>query len=103
MSDYEKLLKQIAELQQKADEIKKTEMKGAIDQVNALIAQYELTAKDLTFGGAKTEKVTKASKKTVAVKYADDKGNTWTGRGRTPAWIVAAEISGKSREIFLVN
>jgi DNA-binding protein H-NS len=39
----------------------------------------------------------------VPVKYADDKGNKWTGRGRPPLWLVAAEKSGKKRDSFLVK
>ena len=41
--------------------------------------------------------------KRVPVKYADDKGNKWTGRGRPPLWLVAAEKSGKKRDSFLVK
>ena len=38
----------------------------------------------------------------VPVKYRDSKGNAWTGRGRPPLWLVAAEKAGKKRETFLV-
>ena len=41
----------------------------------------------------------------VAVKYRDPKNpeNTWTGRGRTPRWLVAALKGGKaSKEDFLI-
>jgi DNA-binding protein H-NS len=39
----------------------------------------------------------------VAVKYRDKAGNTWTGRGRMPRWMVAATKGGKaSKEDFLV-
>ena len=41
--------------------------------------------------------------KRVPVKYADDKGNKWTGRGRAPLWLVAAEKAGKKRDSFLVK
>ncbi len=41
--------------------------------------------------------------KRVPVKYADDKGNKWTGRGRPPLWLVAAEKAGKKRESFLLK
>lgn len=41
--------------------------------------------------------------KPVPVKYADDKGNTWTGRGRPPLWLVAAEKAGRKRDSFLVK
>lgn len=41
--------------------------------------------------------------KPVPVKYRDDKGNTWTGRGKTPRWLAAAEKAGKNREQFKVQ
>jgi DNA-binding protein H-NS len=40
----------------------------------------------------------------VAVKYRDSAGNTWTGRGRMPRWLVAATKGGKAkREDFLIG
>ncbi|HKD56360.1 MAG TPA: H-NS family nucleoid-associated regulatory protein, partial [Hyphomicrobiaceae bacterium] len=37
------------------------------------------------------------------VKYRDNAGNTWTGRGRMPRWLVAATRGGKAKkEDFLV-
>ena len=45
-----------------------------------------------------------SGKGTVAVKYRDKAGNTWTGRGRMPRWMVAATKGGKAkREDFLVS
>ena len=39
----------------------------------------------------------------VAVKYRDNAGNTWTGRGRMPRWLVAATRGGRAKkEDFLV-
>jgi DNA-binding protein H-NS len=41
----------------------------------------------------------------VAVKYRDPRNpeNTWTGRGRTPRWLVAALKGGKaSKDDFLI-
>lgn len=35
------------------------------------------------------------------VKYKDDKGNTWTGRGAAPKWLATYEAEGKSRDQFL--
>ena len=37
-----------------------------------------------------------------AVKYRDDKGNTWTGRGATPKWLAAYEAEGRNRSDFAV-
>ena len=38
----------------------------------------------------------------VAVKYRDAAGNTWTGRGRMPRWMVAATKNGKKKDDFLI-
>ena len=40
----------------------------------------------------------------VAVKYRDNAGNTWTGRGRMPRWMVAATKGGKAnKEDFIIS
>src|SRR5262249_7304112 len=45
----------------------------------------------------------KGTRGKVAVKYRDNAGNTWTGRGRMPRWMVAATKGGKAKkEDFLV-
>ncbi|MDH4458187.1 MAG: H-NS histone family protein [Nevskia sp.] len=101
MSEYIAVKKQIAELQKKLEAIKAQETQAAIDQCKKLIADFELTAAQLGFGSPKATKATKPVKKVVAVKYADEKGNTWTGRGRSPAWISEAAAAGISRDTFL--
>jgi DNA-binding protein H-NS len=46
----------------------------------------------------------KGTRGKVAVKYRDHAGNTWTGRGRMPRWMVAATKGGKAkREDFLIG
>lgn len=97
MKTHQELLDQIAELQKQADQLKNSERKGAIDQVNSLIAEFDIRASELRIGGSKP----KTGRKTVAIKYRDSQGNTWTGRGRTPKWLAAAEAAGKKRESFL--
>ena len=45
---------------------------------------------------------TRARRGKVAVKFRDEKGNTWTGRGKTPRWLVEAEKAGKNRDSFKI-
>ena len=76
-----------------------------IKVIRAIVKQMranDITLKEL--GGALGDKQTKKTtkRKKVAVKYRDKAGNTWTGRGRAPRWIVAAEKAGKRREQFAV-
>jgi len=72
-----------------------------------LISRHSLSLADwkhavsLSKGGKRAPSPRKG--KPVPVKYADEKGNKWTGRGRPPLWLVAAEKAGRKRESFLVK
>ncbi len=77
-------------------------IKAIVKQMSANdIALAELRA---AMGGkaATAKKTTGKKREKVAVKYDDGKGNTWTGRGRPPRWLVAAETAGEKREQFAV-
>jgi len=39
----------------------------------------------------------------VAPKYRDEHGNTWTGRGKQPKWLVSALMSGRSLQSLLIH
>lgn len=46
----------------------------------------------------------KAAAGKASIKYRnEDTGETWSGRGKTPRWLAAAEESGRSRDEFLVS
>jgi len=70
-----------------------------------VIAKHGLSMSDLkeAFSLSRGKKKHSGARSKVAVKYSDGKDNTWTGRGRTPLWLVAAEKAGKKREMFLVG
>ena len=44
----------------------------------------------------------KPARKPARIKYKDENGNTWTGRGIAPRWLTAAEANGQKRDQFLV-
>jgi DNA-binding protein H-NS len=44
----------------------------------------------------------KASSQIGVIKYRDDAGNAWTGRGTKPKWFVAALAAGKTPQDLLV-
>jgi DNA-binding protein H-NS len=113
---------QIEELQKEAEVVRSREVAGVIERIQEAIQHYGLTAADL-FGSARrgrktgrkalavaekptkrrTPKVTSAKGTKVSVKYRDDRGNSWTGRGSTPRWLKAAIEGGRSLDNFLVN
>lgn len=82
--------------------------KGATKGLRAaatVIAKYKLSLSDLSaaFSLSKGKGKRSSAGRKVPAKYADGKGNTWTGRGRPPRWLAAAEKAGKKREGFLIK
>jgi DNA-binding protein H-NS len=89
----------------------------SIRKVRALMKKLGVTVADLAEAPAakaaksgqvrgRPKKSAAASKKPgakIPVKYRDENGNTWTGRGKTPLWIVEAEKAGKSRDTLKVG
>ena len=66
------------------------------EKMMAIAKQHGFDIRDLIDGR-------KSKRGKVAVKYRDRAGNTWTGRGRMPRWLVAATKGGKAKkEDFLV-
>lgn len=109
MTTLTEIEKKIAELQKKAEAIRKSQAAAAAATVRDLIARHGLTAEDVGLFGKSAKK---GALKAVALKgkagtakpagtpkYRDPKtGNTWTGHGRAPGWIAEA----KNRDKFLV-
>ena len=94
------------ELRKKFDEERKGERMQAITTARELIKTHTLTAVDLGFTGkASVGKSSTGDKRNVvAPKYQDpENGKTWTGRGKTPAWLSAHIEAGRNREEFLIK
>jgi DNA-binding protein H-NS len=104
MATYKQLLAEKEKLEAQLIEVRATEVAGVIEQIQALMAQYELTAEDIApkrrRGRPAADAAAKGpakSKTSLPPKYQDPKtGATWTGRGRAPAWL------GKNRDRFLI-
>lgn len=109
---YLQVMKQIEGLQAEADKLRQKEVKGVIARIRQAIDHYGLTAADLKLGGsAKPATARKARKAVVAkpagaagsVKYRDDTGRVWGGRGPRPKWLREAIIGGRKLEEFKVG
>jgi DNA-binding protein H-NS len=84
-----------------ADQLKE-QRAGAIQQVKAIMAEFGLTAADLSGGKAPRQpKGESGAGSKVAAKYRDPAtGTTWSGRGLKPKWLKAALESGKTIDDF---
>jgi DNA-binding protein H-NS len=100
MATYKELVAQAEELMKQAEAARKAEIAGAIAEIKSKMAEFGITVADL--GG--TVKKATGGKAAVAAKYRNPAdGKTWSGRGRTPVWLLEAEATGKKREEFAVG
>lgn len=122
---YSDIQKQIADLQREAESARKREVADVVSRIRVAISTYGLTAQDLGLAGGAARRGRKpaadmgtparkargvraggvrkpATKGAVPVKYRDDQGNTWTGRGSQPRWLRAALDQGRRVEDFLI-
>src|ERR1700730_9488504 len=100
MNGLEKLsYAELAELRSRVDRLmlqkQDTEKTALRDRISALAKEHGFDVRELLDGRRKG----KGKGGGVAIKYRDPKNpeNTWTGRGRTPRWMVAALKGGKAK------
>lgn len=107
---YTQILEQIESLRAEAEAVRRQEVEGVIARIKEAIAVYGLTAEDLGLvadskaaaRGSKSAAPDKSrgSRRKAAgvptIKYRDEAGNTWGGRGPRPRWLRNALTSGKT-------
>jgi DNA-binding protein H-NS len=100
MASYKQLTAQLEKLHKEVAAAREKEIAQAIADIKQKVAEYDLTAEELGFTTERkpARKTAKAVSASVA-KYRNPKtGETWSGRGRSPAW-----LAGKNRERFLIE
>jgi DNA-binding protein H-NS len=110
---YASIVKQIETLKAEAEKARRKEVDGVIGRIRTAIDAYQLTAADLGFGvkasgpkkaAAKTKVRRKgAAKSAIVVKFRNDSGGTWGGRGKRPQWLRDALNAGKTLADFAVK
>lgn len=107
---------EIEKLKRQAEALKAKEAKEVIARIKEAIAHYGLTAEDLGLGARRgrkpgrpagaapvARKARSAGKTVGAIKYRDEAGHAWTGRGKRPNWFKDALAAGKTPESMLVK
>jgi DNA-binding protein H-NS len=86
---YEEIQAKIADLQAQAERVKREEKQQAIDAARAMIVSYGITAKDLGLDKAPKLKAGPKPGGKIPPKYREPlTGATWSGRGKTPRWVM---------------
>jgi DNA-binding protein H-NS len=84
------------------------ELRTLYREIGALIAArrhevlQELKEKAALLGFAPADFIEVKQRK-ANVKYRDEAGNEWSGKGRKPAWVQAIEEAGDDIERFRIN
>lgn len=107
MATYQELKAQAEKLMQQAEEMRTAERADALKDVQQKIATYDLSAQELGFAFGPSRKSAGAKRSAgtrpaVAAKFKGPNGESWSGRGRQPKWIVSALAAGKKMEDFRV-
>ena len=97
MATYRQLTAQLERLQQKIDKEREKAIADAIAAIRAKIEEFDITPEELGFLPAGKRAAAKP-KRALPPKYLNPKtGETWSGRGRAPAWL------GKNRARVLIK
>ncbi len=109
----QKIEKEILRLQKQAQALQIKERRPVINSIIRSMREFDIspqevaeayTAKTTNSGTRPNDSPKDASKRSVAPKYRDPHtGASWTGRGKAPRWIVAAESAGQNRSDFLIK
>ncbi|WP_426960390.1 H-NS family nucleoid-associated regulatory protein [Muricoccus radiodurans] len=100
----EQLTALIADAQQALQGKQEAARASLIEEMTKKAEALGLSLSDLVPGTAPRSAPTRRKRsdagKDVPVKYRGPNGETWSGRGRMPRWLHAAELSGRKREEF---
>ncbi|VCU72548.1 H-NS histone family protein [Pigmentiphaga humi] len=111
---YQSLQAQIRKLQEKAETVRLKQRQPIVASILRSMQEYSITLDELKAAQAKgvsgrkrsvgtAKPAAKAPARQVAPKYRHpETGETWTGRGKPPRWLVAAEGAGATRDQFLI-
>ncbi|MES2186354.1 MAG: H-NS histone family protein [Pseudomonadota bacterium] len=111
---YAQIQQQIETLKEQAEKLKRKEVEGVIGRIKEAITAYGLTAADLGLDGSASRnrsrgpvakrgpKPGRKAKTAGVVKFRNEAGKVWGGRGPRPQWLREALATGKSLQDFAV-
>lgn len=106
LSRKEKIESEIEKLKEEARALQARHRAPALDAILKAMREYDIEPEEVA---SAWRSATQPSRRTrshqpVPPKYRDpDTGQTWSGRGRTPRWLAAAEAQGQNRDDFLIK
>lgn len=105
MATYRELKSQAETLLAQAEELRKKELTAAIADIKAKMQEFGISVEMLRGESKKPGAPAgkgKGKRAAVPVKYRDNLGNQWTGRGIKPKWLQKALAEGAKLEQFAI-
>lgn len=103
------LLRLRDQIEKQIERIEKTDIKAALEAAEKAAKAHGFSLSDITGGGANTaakkpRKAPKAKGNVNPPKYRNPENpdQTWTGKGRRPEWIKAAQAAGVDIETMAI-
>jgi DNA-binding protein H-NS len=87
------ILARAQELMRQAEEARRREIAEVVESIRATMREYSITLDDIQ---------PRKTKAVVPAKYRDQAGNTWSGRGKRPRWLVDAIEHGHTLDSLRV-
>lgn len=106
LSEKEKIEKEIQKLKEEARALIERHRAPALESILNAMREYDIRPEDVATAYRNANRTTQRStnKRPIPPKYRDNAtGQTWSGRGRTPRWLTAAEEQGRHRDDFLIK
>lgn len=102
MATLTEIQKQIASLQQQAEEIKSQEYSKNVQDILDRMAACGLTVSDLQGRKGASSKKTQKSSNPAPAKFRGPNGETWSGRGLMPRWLSSLVAQGRTKDEFAI-
>lgn len=96
-------IKEIHEMQDSVNQLRAELRAEAIEKAQEIINGFKLSASDFHFKETTSRSMRNTQTRHVLPKYKGPNGETWTGRGRLPRWLVKLENEGHSINEFLIQ
>ncbi len=109
-----KIEKEIGKLRKRAELLQTKRRKPVVASIIRSMREYDITPEEIAAAFGKPARAATArkaaapaaprTKRAVAPKYRHPTtGETWSGRGKAPRWLTAAESEGAKRDSFLIQ
>lgn len=102
LNEKQEIEKQIKQLKRKIRTLHSRQRRPVITSIIRSMIEYEITPEEIA--QAYEKRSTIGTKSTAPARFKHPStGDTWSGRGRPPRWIVEAETQGQHRDQFLIK